>query len=892
MRDRLSRLFRFWWFPTLVGAVILIVFEKPFFSGLTLFSPDSSPFFPLDFRSRAFEYFWGMWDERMLGIGYRGIPFQPVLTLALVFPALIYHISAYVVALLLQVTAAFYFLRGRGLRGVSARLPALALAFSGYVFTLISAGHRSMFEVMAFGVFLLAFIDRAIVRRSMFHFCAASSVVAFGLAVQPDVMVILCGLAATYGSFRFVREWLLAAEGRLRFCWKMLLGGALALVFFALFSTAAIGNIFGNILPRRESVRGTTPEAQWEFATNWSLPPEDMLELVAPCIYGIETSDPNGPYWGRLGQTLRWPETKQGFRNFRQHTVYIGGMQLFFGLFALAWALRRKKSILGKSEADSDPSGSLAVVSDDGVPGAGDMACHRLAMERRNDIVFWGGVFLVSLMLALGRYFPLYKAFYAIPWASKIRCPVKFLHVTEIAVCFLFAAGLSLFLSYVRDWLRIRRAAGLSNERQEKKSKKAMKPDKGEKRQLVMTSDIEANAGWRRFVVFACLAFLFAGALFCLMAIARSCESGVLGAYWRGLGFAANSTLMMQVMTGALVHGGLVFIAMGVIFVVPLLFLKFLPSEHLLSAFIAVVLCADLVSVDKRYVRVRDLHLFYADNPIAEHVKANDKLGRTSYFLSSRSKFDPVWRNFRIHGVDLLEERSDERLKEDCRAFFGSVASNPLRMWALTNTRFVVGSSKNMDRLRRHPDFETEFEFNVSNKGFERVVSGGQNLLLRYKRALPRALVYHSWDVIDDAAALATLASPQWSPESNVLVSTGIEPRQAENGWSAASINVYKRTRIEIETDIPEEGVLLLNDRHDPDWRVQVDGIDAELLRCNYIMRGVHLPAGKHKVVFTYRPYLVPFLLTLLASAILIVWAVLRLLHLRRRNDIDVRHRT
>ena len=48
--------------------------------------------------------------------------------------------------------------------------------------------------------------------------------------------------------------------------------------------------------------------------------------------------------------------------------------------------------------------------------------------------------------------------------------------------------------------------------------------------------------------------------------------------------------------------------------------------------------------------------------------------------------------------------------------------------------------------------------------------------------------------------------------------------------------------------------VLLLNDKHDPNWKVFVDGEPKPLLRCNYVMRGVQLPAGEHTVEFRYQP--------------------------------------
>ena len=44
--------------------------------------------------------------------------------------------------------------------------------------------------------------------------------------------------------------------------------------------------------------------------------------------------------------------------------------------------------------------------------------------------------------------------------------------------------------------------------------------------------------------------------------------------------------------------------------------------------------------------------------------------------------------------------------------------------------------------------------------------------------------------------------------------------------------------------------VLLLNDKYDPLWTVTVDGKPAPLLHCNYLMRGVQVPAGAHTVEF------------------------------------------
>ncbi|KAB2856332.1 MAG: YfhO family protein, partial [Anaerolineae bacterium] len=49
-------------------------------------------------------------------------------------------------------------------------------------------------------------------------------------------------------------------------------------------------------------------------------------------------------------------------------------------------------------------------------------------------------------------------------------------------------------------------------------------------------------------------------------------------------------------------------------------------------------------------------------------------------------------------------------------------------------------------------------------------------------------------------------------------------------------------------------GVLVLNDQYDDDWRVEVDGKLADLLRANDLTRAVCVPSGDHTVVFSYQP--------------------------------------
>ena len=71
-----------------------------------------------------------------------------------------------------------------------------------------------------------------------------------------------------------------------------------------------------------------------------------------------------------------------------------------------------------------------------------------------------------------------------------------------------------------------------------------------------------------------------------------------------------------------------------------------------------------------------------------------------------------------------------------------------------------------------------------------------------------------------------------------------------------ATARVVARTAdtVEVEAELPGPGVLVLVEAFDPGWRVAVDGRADRLLRANALFRAVRLDAGRHRVLFAYRP--------------------------------------
>ena len=160
----------------------------------------------------------------------------------------------------------------------------------------------------------------------------------------------------------------------------------------------------------------------------------------------------------------------------------------------------------------------------------------------------------------------------------------------------------------------------------------------------------------------------------------------------------------------------------------------------------------------------------------------------------------------------------------------------------------------------------------------------GDLALFEFTGALPRAKLYFNWQVsTNDEATLKTLVSANFDPQQTVLVSTPVPAAPSTNQNSGTvEFKSYKPADIVFDTKSDAASILLLNDKFDPNWHVFVDGKPAELLRCNFIMRGVYLPPGAHTVEFQFRLPVKPLYVTLAAIATGIVLICL-LIFLRRK---------
>jgi hypothetical protein len=315
---------------------------------------------------------------------------------------------------------------------------------------------------------------------------------------------------------------------------------------------------------------------------------------------------------------------------------------------------------------------------------------------------------------------------------------------------------------------------------------------------------------------------------------------------------------------------------------------------------LGLLLCVDLFPANAPWVVSWNYTKKYASNPILDLLRQESyehrvavlprwlqqefqipsPVAQTEQLLQQLYSVEWSQHHFLYYNIQSLDIIQMPRMPDDLAAFnvkFMPQSSADLtrlaRQWQLTNTRYLLGAGDLLNLLNQELDpqeqrFRVVERFNIVPKrgvvhptNLEDLTAApdthGPFALFEFTGALPRAKLYSSWQVsTNDQSALEQISSPAFEPEAEVLVS-GAVPGIPKGGKNASSQNdvhflSYSPKKIVLQAAPAVPSILLLNDRFSTDWQVVVDGKPASLLRCNYIMRGVYLERGSHRVEFRF----------------------------------------
>jgi len=85
---------------------------------------------------------------------------------------------------------------------------------------------------------------------------------------------------------------------------------------------------------------------------------------------------------------------------------------------------------------------------------------------------------------------------------------------------------------------------------------------------------------------------------------------------------------------------------------------------------------------------------------------------------------------------------------------------------------------------------------------------------------------------------------------------SSVTPMQA---GESCRVTRYEPSRVEIAARLTSPGVVILRDQFYPGWRLEVETVgqgccEVPIVRTDQVMRGAHLPAGEHRLVYRYQP--------------------------------------
>ncbi len=122
-------------------------------------------------------------------------------------------------------------------------------------------------------------------------------------------------------------------------------------------------------------------------------------------------------------------------------------------------------------------------------------------------------------------------------------------------------------------------------------------------------------------------------------------------------------------------------------------------------------------------------------------------------------------------------------------------------------------------------------------------------------RALPRAFIPRRVVIAPDPGKrLIRLGDPSFDPRAEVLIAGSTTDLPHGEMRGSASIASEQSDRVEILAECPGPAVVVLADSWAEGWSVTVDEKPAEALRADHALRAVQVPAGSHRIAWSYRP--------------------------------------
>jgi hypothetical protein len=168
----------------------------------------------------------------------------------------------------------------------------------------------------------------------------------------------------------------------------------------------------------------------------------------------------------------------------------------------------------------------------------------------------------------------------------------------------------------------------------------------------------------------------------------------------------------------------------------------------------------------------------------------------------------------------------------------------------------------------------------------------GVTYIHRLEKAGPRAWFVSQAEIAGDATILQKIADPNFDrwhiallepeakPYLNLLDQATPDP--AENITFYVLRFTAHASSLTYQVDTPIPTLLILSEPYYPGWQATLDGQPVPILRANYILRAIPIPAGEHTLELAFQPPSLTIGATI--SALTIIALIITLLKLHKRE--------
>ena len=674
----------------------------------------------------------------------------------------------------------FYFLAQYKFKNkLIALYSALAAVFITPIIQMIIVGHNSkMIAVMMFpAVFLMLekiydTFKEELSKKNIFRLLLYFGILVFFLHVQMSsnhvqMLFYFFGCIGIYLTYRLIYNFVKKVNVK---------PAAIVLAVFIAGTGLSALMYADSYMSSREynkySIRGVPPitqqqteqkvsgAADYEYSTNWSFSPAEVMTFFVPYWVGFGDVDVQGQrantYWGQMP--------------FTTSPMYFGIITILLAFIGIYYNIKKSATVQ-----------AMTVIS------------------------------FLALVLSFGRTLPvLYDIlFYNLPYFSSFRAPVMIHILINVAFVILAAYGIKSVLEIARDKTRQNGFLGAA---------KYMFP-------LMALPLVISVIGFKDYYTSQVQSSPLIQKL-----VQQGANQQQVQQYVTQISQIAYDNVKSE-----LIVVGFLLLA---VYAVCYFFIKGNIKYQLFGFALIVIMVIDLWHIDFKTLHwdsKSDSEAHFKAPDYVDWILKNEK-DLNSFRVLNINKGQPVrentlayWRLQNIYGY----QGAKLRIYQDVDDVVG--LTNPAA-WRLMSTKYIITDQPYNDTL------------------FTPVFKGSKYVLLNNDWR-PKAFFTGSYKVAGAMDILNNIKNGSEDPANTVYLETdpGVKI-DIPDSTAKAVITSYDIHSITIDADASGNNLLFVSEVYYPDWKVYIDGKPADILKTNYLFRGVVVPEGKHRIEFKFEP--------------------------------------